>query len=1112
MRRLACTIIVILSFCLGLAQAQVSTGTVVGTIRDASGGAIVGVRVSVTETSKGTVQTTATDQNGDYNVQFLIPGVYRVQAEANGFKRQSSSDVTVEVNGKPRLDFVLQVGDVTASVEISATAALVQTESSELGQVIPERQLKELPLNGRNFVQLIYLVPGVTTGQAGENLSGNSTYNPRAASDFNALGSQATANAWVIDGITDSEYTFNTVMIQASLESIQEFKALTGTFSAEFGRGAAVVSVSTKSGSNDFHGAGFEFVRNNDFDARNFFNARPAVQPPFRRNQYGGSMGGRIKKNKLFFFADYYGERQIQGNTFTNSVPTAQERTGDFSDWKSANGNLIQIYNPFNQTVVNGTVVRAPFPGNLVPASMINPVSANVISLYPLPNASGTQNNYLATLNRILADNGGNARLDYRIGDKDNAFARFSFEEFTLFDYKGQSGCCIPTPPAAAAKFDLGPFVSGGQNTDLKASGLALNETHIFSEHLVNELMVGYSRTNPYTVPSDWGHNSATSLGIQGINLSLNQSGLPAMSITNYTALNGGPGILPVRPVETAIQIGDTVSWTRSRHQLKFGFRYVRNRVSPFAQLANPGNMSFGTNYTNDPGTATGGNGLATLMLGYLTSDSRTFLSVPYYMVNKENSFFVQDDWKVDTHLTLNLGVRYEIYNPDTETYDHMTNFNWNCLCLVYASQNGLGRTVGVTTQYGNIGPRIGFAWDAAKANLVVRGGYGMVYFPQGVSGSQYMGNEIPWITSQNSNPTTYPTSFTGIPQINQPFPAPTVVQPVTTADLNAANPTTYGHDFLNLTPYYESWSLDVQRQLTSSTVVELDYAGSRGIHLEYCYAINEVEPGPGTTTSRRLIQPLSGDANLNQCSPRSMSNFHSGQAKLNRTLSKGFSVLVSYTFGKSLDYGGAAGNPGMGGDPAAQTITNFKAGYAPSGYDTKHRFVTSWLLELPFGKDKPLVRTGVGAMILGGWAVHGIVTFQTGNPFTLTLANGVNNGAPSWPNRIASGVSSHPDPYQWYDPTAFVAPPAYTYGNSARGVLYGPGLRNLDTAISRTFSIAEKVRLKFRLDCFNLSNTPHFALPATSINPAAAVGVVGRITSTVIDNREMQASIRIEF
>jgi hypothetical protein len=625
--------------------------------------------------------------------------------------------------------------------------------------------------------------------------------------------------------------------------------------------------------------------------------------------------------------------------------------------------------------------------------------------------------------------------------------------------------------------------------------------------------MLGYSRTNPYSTPSDWGHNSATSLGIQGVNLDLNQSGLPAMSITNYTAINGGPGILPVRPVETAIQIGDTVSWTKDRHQLKFGFRYVRNRVSPFAQLANPGNMGFGTNFTNDPGTATGGNGLATLMLGYLTSDSRTFLSVPYYMVNKENSFFFQDDWKLNSRLTLNLGLRYEIYNPDTEKYNHMTNFDWNCLCLVYPGQTGIGPTVGVTTQYGNLGPRIGFAWDATgKGNTVVRGGFGMVYFPQGVSGSQYMGNEIPWITSQNSNPTTYPTSFTGIPQINQPFPAPTVIQPITTADLNAANPTTYGHDFLNLTPYYESWSLDVQRQLTPTTVAELDYAGSRGIHLEYCYANNEVEPGPGTTASRRLIQPLSGDANLNQCSPRNMSNFHSGQAKLNHQLTKGFSVLVSYTYGKSLDYGGAAGNPGMGGDPAAQTITNFKAGYAPSGFDTKHRFVTSWLLELPFGKGKRLATGGVGAAILGGWAVHGILTFQTGNPFTLTLANGVNNGAPSWPNRIGSGVSSNPNPYQWYDPTAFVAPPAYTFGNSARGVLYGPGIRNLDTAISRTFSMTERVLLRFRLDCFNLSNTPHFGLPGTTINPAAAVGVVGRITSTVIDNREMQASMRIEF
>jgi len=1114
MRSIGLGLITSLFLVSGMAYGQVATGTIVGTVRDASGGIVPDVQVTVNEVSKGISQTVATDSNGDYNVPFLNPGVYRVAVEKTGFKRQISADVTLQVNDKPRLDFMLQLGDVSAAVEVTAAAPLVKSETSELGEVIAERPIRELPLNGRNFVQLVYLVPGVTPGQYGENLSGASTYNPRAASNYNALGSQATANAWLIDGITDSEYTFNTVMVQASVESIQEFKVLTGTFSAEFGRGAGIISTSTKSGSNEFHGSAFEFLRNNAIDARNYFNvANVQVQPPYRRNQYGASVGGPIRKNKLFFFADYYGSREIKGQTFTTSVPTATERTGDFSDWRSANGNLIQLYNPLSQRVVNGTLVRDPFAANQIPSGLINPVSANVISLYPLPNVAGTQNNYLTSLNRDLGDNGGNTRIDYRVGDKDSLFARYSFEKFTLFDTKGQSGCCIPTPAAVASKFDLGAYVSGGQNTDLKASGLALNETHIFSPNVVNELVTGYSRTNPFTVGSGYGHNSATSLGIQGINISQETSGLPALTIANYTAINSGPGILPVRPVQTAIQAGDTVSWTKGRHQMKFGYRYVRNRVSPFAQLASPGNVNFATNFTNDPATNVGGNGLATLMLGYSTSGSRTYLASPYYMTNGEHSAFLQDDWKVAPRLTLNLGLRYDVYRPDVEQNNRMTNYDGMNLKLIYAGENGVSRSVNVSTQLGNLGPRLGFAYDVTgKGNTVVRGGYGISYINQGVSGSQYMGNELPWIVSQNYNPTTFPTSLAGIPTIDRPFPAPVPLKPMTTADLNAANPTTYGHAFQHLTPYYESWNLDVQRQLNSTTVAEVNYAGSRGIHLEFCYLLNEVQPGPGSTASRRLIQPLANAANLNQCDPRNMSNFHSGQLKLNHRFSKGLQFLASYTYGKSLDYGGAAGNPGMGGDPFVQTVTNIKAGYAPSGFDVKHRMVVSWIYELPFGQGRRWLQNGVAGHIVGGWAVDGIVTYQTGNPYTVTLANGVNNGATSWPNRIASGVKSNPDPYQWFDPSAFVAPPAYTYGNAARGVLYGPGLSNTDLSISRTFSLTERVKLKFRMDSFNFFNTPHFGLPNRAIDPTAAAGVVGRILSTVVDNRDMQGSIRVEF
>ncbi|HEY1215606.1 MAG TPA: carboxypeptidase regulatory-like domain-containing protein, partial [Bryobacteraceae bacterium] len=464
---------------LGIASAQVTTGSILGTITDSSGAAVPGAQVTVTEINKGTTQQYTTDESGNYVAPFLVPGHYSVTVEKSGFKRAASPDNLVEVDQRARLDFTLQIGAASETIEVTSAAPLVRSESSELGEVISSQSIEQLPLNGRNFAQLVTLTPGVTTGQAGENLSGASTFNPRASSNFNALGSQANANAWLVDGIIDNEYTFNTVMVQPSVESVQEFKVLTGTYSAEFGRGAGVVTTQTRSGSNQFHGSAFEFLRNSYLDARNYFNARGQQQTPYRRNQFGGSLGGPILKNKTFFFADYYGWREIKGQTFINTVPTAQERTGNFSDLP------VTIYNPYTTRQVNGATIRDPFPGNIIPSNLLNQVGLNVASIYPSPNLPGLFNNRTDTLSRNLNDNGGNIRIDHRFNEKDSLFGRYSFEKFTLFDTKGQGGCCIPTP--AGLPFDLGPFVAGGQNTTLTASGLALNETHVFSPTIVNE-------------------------------------------------------------------------------------------------------------------------------------------------------------------------------------------------------------------------------------------------------------------------------------------------------------------------------------------------------------------------------------------------------------------------------------------------------------------------------------------------------------------------------------------------------------------------------------------------------------------------------------------------
>ncbi len=1115
---------------------QVTTGTILGTVSDSSGAAIAGAQITITDISKGTTQQLTSDESGGYAAPYLIPGTYRVSVEKAGFKRETSAPTLLEVDQKARVDFTLQIGQLSETVEVQAGAPLVRSETAELGEVINQRSVEELPLNGRNFAQLVYLVPGVTSGQPGENLSGASTFNPRAASDFNALGSQANANAWLVDGIVDNEYTFNTVMVQPSVESVQEFKVLTGTYSAEFGRGAGVVTTQTRSGSNQFHGSLFEFLRNSYLDARNYFNtANVQKQPPYRRNQFGGSLGGPIWKNKTFFFADYYGWREVKGQTFINSVPTAQEHGGDFSDLPTT------IYNPFTTRLVNGQLVRDSFAGNVIPGNLINQVSANVMSLYPLPNLPGFYNNRVDTLSRNLNDNGGNLRIDHRFNEKDSLFGRYSLEKFVLFDTKGQSSCCIPTPPSAASKFNLGPYISGGQNTTLYASGFAFNETHIFNPTLINEFIAGYARTDPLTLQSDYGHNAADSLGIQGINISAFSSGLPTIQLPevqgfgNYAYINDGPSFLPANPRQTSYQLQDSVSWIRGNHTLKIGYRIVKDDVSPFTNTNTRGVLNFGINLTDNPSNGNGGNGAASLLLGYLANGnsaagSRGFLQTPYYLTVWEHAVYLQDDWKVNRRLTLNLGVRWDLFTPYTEQRNRLTNFDLANLRLVYAGVDA-SKTADVQTRWNDIGPHIGFAWDATgDTKTVIRGGFEMSYFPEQPSGSDFLGQSVPWTISQNT-PTEplYPlgSQMSSLPTINNPFAPPVAVQPMTTADLIAANPSILGNSFANQTPYYETWNFDVERQIGGSMVAELAYAGSRGVHLLYSYNPQEVEPGPATVSSnlRVTLPAIASLRTITQIDPRNSSDYHGLQAKFVKRFSHGVQFLASYTWSKSLDYGGSAASGG-GYDGGPQTVTNLAAGYGPSGFDVPQRFVGSWTWDIPFGKGQPFLNHGPLAYVLGGWQLGGISTVQSGLPFTVYLANCVNNASSCWPDRVASGTRSNPIYSNWYDPTAFEAPCAvasvngicpgsqyaYRYGDSGRGILRIPGTFNFDLSASKNIPIKERLNVQFRIDAFNALNHPQLGVPNQNINPSNPAKTSTAITSTIGDNRDIQAAIRVVF
>jgi hypothetical protein len=1120
----------------GPAPAQVTTGTLVGTIRDQNG-IVPGATVTIRDVNKNTADTFVTDETGSYTAPFLSPGTYVVEVHVQGFKKWVREGVVLQVNQRARVDVTLEVGGIEETTTVIAEAPLLRTDSSEVGTVIEERAIKELPLNGRNFATLVYLTPGITPGQANENLSGASTFNPRGASNFNALGHQANANAWLIDGIDNNEYTFNTVIIAPSVEQVREFKVLSGVFSAEFGRGAGVVSVATKSGSNTFHGTVFEYVRNDAFDARNFF-VRKVPQsdgsllkdpkPPLDRHQFGGAVGGPFVipglyngQSRTFFFADYAGLSEKRGQVFVNTVPTARTRIGDFSDFRDTNGNLIPIFDPLTTrlnpafdpsrpvSAANPQFLRDPFPGNMIPQNRINGVGRNVASIYPLPNGDGNFNNYTSTVNREVTDNVFSGRVDHQASEKDSFFVRFNWGKFKLDAPQGQAACCLPTPAEAASRFTLGPYVAGIQNTRLTTHGAAFNYSKLISATLVNELRAGYAKTVPFTFQSDFGINAAESLGIRGINVTEFTSGLPNINVPDLTGISGGPAFLPVNPKQFHWQVEDALVWLKGRHQMKFGYRLVDRYPSPFTNTDTRGSINFGRNYTNNPVTNTGGSGIASLLTGYINSAARGFLLEPYTLRTQEHGLFIQDDFKASSRFTVNAGLRYEIFRAETEEDGKIVNYDPVGLRLIYAGEDGASAAVNKKTRYGNLAPRLGLTYDLlGDQSTILRTGFGITYFPEQPSASNMIGQQVPYTISQNVSFATNPTDFSGVATIDNPFPPIVQVKPRTTAELQAANPRVLGHSFENETPYAEQWHLGIDRQLFTAMAVELTYAGSAGKHIIFCYNPNEVQPGIGSQESRRLIRPLNRLNAMLQCDPRNRSTYHSGQLKITQRFRGGLQFLGSYTYAKALDYGGsAASGGGAVGNP--QTVTNLKAGHGPSGFDVRHRAVISWVWELPWGPNGRWLRDpGVLSAVAGGWQFAGISTITTGRPFTVFMQNNVNNGAPSWPNRIGSGRLDEPSVDMWYNPRDFVAPPPNTYGDTGRGILYGPGHVNFDTSLSKRFVVVGRANVEFRWDAFNLFNHPGFGFPQQNFDSPTA----GRITTTAVDNRSMQFSLKFNF
>ena len=1081
-------------------RAQAVSGTILGSVQDSSGAAVPGTAVTIVNTETGLTRSVVTDSSGEYTVPSLPPGLYSASAEMKGFKKVSVSGIRLNVDQKARVDLQLEVGEVTESIQVQAAVALVQSDSSELGVTVNESQIKELPLNGRDFVQLTRLIPGITRGVPGSNNDGASNEGWRMSSTIVANGMRTRDNNFLLDGIDNNELNLNTVIIFPSVDAIEEFKVQTSTYSAEFGRAnGGVVNIQIKSGTNAFHGSGFEFLRNDKLDANDLFNNKfGRAKPAFRQNQFGGTFGGPIRHDRTFFFMDYQGWRVRNAQTYLSSVPTDLIRQGDFSELSRP------IYDPLAQS---------PFANNRIPASRINPVSKNIIEqLYPVSNVAGQRSSTGQIINNFLynpvlerQDDQFDVKVNERISDKNQFFARYSFERSEQF------------LPASLPHGDAGATTGNGSGL-IQTQSLALNDTHTFSPRWLNEFRFGLNRWGLIFSPIDFGTNLSTKVGLPGVNISDTTSAMTQIvfSPSDVRGLGSG-GNAPELNYFTTFQWLDNVTFTRGNNSLKFGGNIIRRRKNKINPDNSVGNFNFGSALTsNCGGVASGcsinantGFSVASFVLGYPTSISRALLLGIAGERKWEYGFYVQDDYRVTRRLTLNLGLRYEYFSPPVEVADRQSNFDPKIGRFLGAAENGTfadGTHVGRALQLPyrrDFAPRFGLVYDMfGTGRTVLRGGYGISWSNPFTGGSGSKTKNPPFLLSTALTTTLLPTLH-----FENGLPAP----PAIDFKLPPQGSARSLFDIRDADGYAQQWNVNVQHQLGRDFMVEIAYVGTHGTHLMMKQDINQAPPVMGVTNSdvnRPYIQISPLLRGLSEVESRGWSTYHSAQLKVTKRFARNFMLLSAYTLGKVLD---------IASDAESGTLNawNFNQDRGPASFDIKHSWTTSGVYELPFGKGRRLLAglSPLGNKLLGGWQVDGIFVVQSGLSFTVGQQQGLlSTGTGNRPNRIASGTLANPTPDHWFDLTAFqpTTDNTGTYGNSGRDILRAPGYVQADLSLVKNTRFKEHFEHQFKVEMFNALNHPHFAAPGSTIGTATAGVISSLLYNTPM--RQIQMAMKLSF
>lgn len=1062
-------------------MAQVTTGTFTGLVTDPSGAAVPNATITVTEQNTGTSLETTTGSTGHYTAVLLKPGAYSITVRAPGFAPAKRTDLALQIQQTAEVDFQLELGQLAQEVKImSGNTPLIQTASSEVGNVIAQEPTEQLPLNGRNFSQLALLVPGTNPGPVGGiRTQGNGNETQRAGAEIVANGGRGSFTNFMMDGLDNRDQSVGTAKVFPLVEAIQEFKVETSNYDAEFAGGGAVINVTTRSGSNTLHGSAFEFFRNSSLDARQFFDAR---RPGFHQNQFGFALGGPIRKNKTFFFGDYQGFRIHQAQTVLATVPTAKERAGDFSESPNT------IFDPNTFDPVAKT--RQPFAGNVINAGRMDPVARNLLALYPLPNLPSLGNNFRFTPLRATTQDQFDIRVDHTLSIKDTFFARVT-DGRALVNWPS-------TPPLKNGQINPEAFMGGLslRNNNAPSAQATWQETHIFGPKLVNHFAAGYTRFGLSVVPVDFGLNPAQSLGLNGANTDPIGSSMSTVSISGITGHSSSfvPEIVP----QNTWQLNDTLAYVRGVHALKFGFSAIPNNFGFFQLRAPAGDLNFSGVYTNNPSSPSGsGDAFADFLLGLPNSSTKSvFTQGTPQEFYTEFGAFGQDQWRVSPNLTLNLGLRYDVFTSPTEKYERQSDFNPATGQIDLAGKNGVSRGI-LDTRKNDFSPRVGFAYTLTP-NTVIRGAYGLFFFnEQGTGSSARLFIAFPFaaefsVTCSATAPCLRLQD--GIPPLNS-----LQAQPITVyipRDDQTSN--------------VQQWNLTLERQVTPNLVLRGAYVGSKGTHLFIALDENVAVPGQGPVPPRR---PYPAFSTISSWEPRGNSSYNSLQLGAEERLSHGFWFLASYTWSKSLDFGG--GGNSSDGDPRIniQDPRNLRGDRGLSNFDYRSRLSLGHLYQLPFGRGRRFL-SGGGALreqVLGGWQIRGILTLQSGAPTTPVLTTATSNtGSFTRPNRVCNGnlPGSQRSIARWFDTSCLVNPPPFQFGNSGRNIIAGPGLATYDFSLDKDFHLSEKMGLEFRSEFFNIFNRANFGLPGRAIGSKTA----GSINNVITNARQIQFALRLHF